>query len=79
MYPIYLYEPGSYRFNLTVSSATSPLISESYGINMIVQENLVNDYQALDKGVALSPVIEEPVYSFISLLDSAYRYVSAKV
>ena len=79
VYPVYLYEPGSYRFNLTVSSATSPLINESYGINMTVKEDLANDYQALDKGIALSPVIEEPVYSFISILDSAYRYISAKV
>ncbi|MDE1761782.1 MAG: hypothetical protein KGH59_01180 [Candidatus Micrarchaeota archaeon] len=67
-YPVIVNEPGVYPFNLTVASATSPLISKSYRINMVVKASVLNDYAAIGQGVPLSPIIYEPMYAIMLLL-----------
>lgn len=71
-YPVFGNEPGVYPFNLTVSSATSSLISKTYKVNLVVKESLLNDYNAVGSGIGLSPIIFEPAYAFMSLLSYLY-------
>lgn len=72
VYPVYASEPGLYEFNLTVTSISSPLITNSYRINLLSQASLLNDYNAVGQGVVLSPMPYGPVYAFISLLNYIY-------
>ncbi len=74
-YPVFLGQPGLYHFNLTVSSSSSSLLSKSYPINFQVNTTLYNDYRAIGSGVVLSPVIFEPAYAFMSLLQNIYSYI----
>jgi hypothetical protein len=76
-YPIFLEEPGAYTFNLTVNSATSPLVTKSYPITFYVNESLPNDYAAVGQGAAISPVIFEPAYAFMSFLSYIYSIISS--
>lgn len=76
VYPVYVKEPGSYMFNLTVTSASSPLITKSYAITLNSQSSLSNDYYALGQGVVISPIILEPAYSVMMLLSEIYRLAS---
>ncbi len=74
-YPVYVDEPGSYPFNLTITSATNHLIQQPYPISFSVVASLYNDYSAIGKGVILSPVIFEPAYAIeylISYIASMY-------
>ncbi len=71
-YPVFADQPGVYPLNLTVYSASSPLINESYHINFIVKESLLNDYKAVGSGISLSPVVFEPAYAFMSFLAYVY-------
>lgn len=72
IYPIYLDSPGTYPFNLTVSSATSPLIKQTFGMDLVVRSSLINDYSAISQGVIVSPIVFEPVYSIMLLLSYIY-------
>lgn len=72
-YPVFINEPGVYPFNLTVASATSPLIKETYPIKFIAKESLLNDYNAIGNGIGLSPIIFEPAYAFMSLISYLYN------
>lgn len=71
-YPVFANQPGVYGFNLTVSSATSPLIREEYPVRLIVRESLLSDYNSVGGGISLSPIIFEPAYAFMSLLGYLY-------
>ena len=71
-YPVFLGQPGLYHFNLTVFSSSSNLIHKSYPITFQVNTTLYNDYSAVGSGVVLSPVIFEPSYAFMSLLQELY-------
>jgi hypothetical protein len=75
-YPVYVDEPGQYVFNLTVTSATSPLIMQSRRITLDVQASVLNDYYATGHGVVLSPIIVEPAYGLMLLLSDAYNYLT---
>ncbi len=76
IYPVFIDEPGSYNFNLTVTSTSSSLISQSYQINLVSQASLLNDYGAIGQGVVLSPVIYGPVYSVMLLINYVYAALS---
>ncbi|MDE1851291.1 MAG: hypothetical protein KGH69_01200 [Candidatus Micrarchaeota archaeon] len=73
VYPVYVNEPGTYDFNMTVSSSTSPLIRSSFPIRMVAQASLLNDYSAVGQGVVLSPVIFQPSYSLMLLISDVYK------
>ncbi|MGC8587105.1 MAG: hypothetical protein ACP5K9_02335 [Candidatus Micrarchaeia archaeon] len=72
-YPVYIDEPGVYKFNLTVSSATSPLVRKSYAITLVSHAGLLNDYSAIGEGVMLSPIIYEPAYAVMLFLGQVYK------
>lgn len=74
-YPIFGNEPGVYSFNLTVTSATSSQLTESYPLKLTVEESLFNDYNAVGNGIGLSPIIFEPAYVFMSAIYYAYTLV----
>ncbi len=76
-YPVYVDEPGVYSFNITVSSASSFLISKSYRIHFISKATLLNDYKAIGKGVVLSPIIFEPEYAFMLFLSYLYNAITS--
>jgi hypothetical protein len=76
IYPIYVNEPGTYHFNLTVVSATSPSIGATFPVTVVAQASLLNDYSAVGQGVILSPIIMEPSYEFMLLLSYIYRHIS---
>ena len=75
LYPIFIDEPGSYSFNLTINSTTSPLLKKSYGVTLVAQASLLNDYSATGQGVVLSPIIYEPVYAFMLLVNDVYHLI----
>ncbi len=75
LYPVFVNEPGVYKFNFTIDSATSPLVHRTYPMVLTVQSSLLNDYSATGQGVILSPVIYEPVYAFMQLINYLYRLV----
>lgn len=74
-YPVFVNEPGIYKFNLSVSSATSPLIHKQYQITLIGKASVINDYSAINEGVVLSPIIYEPAYAVMLLLKYLYSLV----
>ncbi|MDE1823651.1 MAG: hypothetical protein KGH50_04990, partial [Candidatus Micrarchaeota archaeon] len=73
IYPVYVNEPGTYNFNMIVSSSTSPLIHSDFAMRMVAQASLLNDYSAVGQGVVLSPVIFQPSYSLMLLLSDIYK------
>ncbi len=76
VYPVYVNEPGVYKFNLTVNSGSSPLIQKSYRVQMTAKASLGNDYSAIGQGVLLSPIIYEPAYAFMFLLGKIYHIIA---
>jgi hypothetical protein len=74
-YPIYANEPGEYNFNLTINSTTSPTLRQTFPIKLVAQASLLNDYSATGQGVVLSPIIYEPAYAFMLLLNNLYHLV----
>jgi hypothetical protein len=74
-YPIYVNEPGEYNFNLTVNSTTSPALRQTFQIKLVAHSSLLNDYSATGQGVVLSPIIYEPAYAFMLLLNNLYHLV----
>ncbi len=73
VYPVYVNESGNYNFNLTVSSATSPLIKRSYPVSLVARASLLNDYSAIGQGVILSPVVFYPSYELMLFLSYVYN------
>ncbi len=76
VYPVYVNESGTYNFNLTVSSTTSPSIKLAYPISLVAAASLQNDYSAVGQGVILSPVIFYPSYELMLILSYVYNSVS---
>ncbi len=76
VYPVYVNEPGQYKFNLTVSSTTSPSLAVSYPIDLIASESLLNDYGSVGQGVLLSPIIFDPSYEVMLLISYISRIVN---
>lgn len=72
-YPVFADEPGVYEMNVSVASATSPLIRKSYPVRFVVKASLLNDYEAVGNGMGLSPIIFEPAYAFMSAISYLYR------
>ncbi|MDE1768033.1 MAG: hypothetical protein KGH62_01570, partial [Candidatus Micrarchaeota archaeon] len=75
VYPVYVNEPGTYSFNLTVGSTTNPALHLSQHINMTASESLLNDYRSVGQGVVLSPVIFDPSYELMLFLSYIYKLV----
>ena len=75
VYPVYVDEAGKYRFNLTVSSTTSPSLALSFPMNLTARSSLINDYKAVGQGVMLSPVIFDPAYELMLFLSYLYKLV----
>lgn len=76
-YPVYVNEPGSYAFNLTVNSSSSQQVRKTFKINLVAQATLLNDYSAISQGAILSPVVFAPPYSIMALIAYLYKtYVS---
>lgn len=73
LYPVFLNEPGVYSFNLTINSTTSPLIHNTYRAQLVVESSVLNDYSATGQGLLLSPLIYEPSYAFMLLLNDIYK------
>ncbi|MDE1845841.1 MAG: hypothetical protein KGH53_00970 [Candidatus Micrarchaeota archaeon] len=69
VYPVFVNVPGVYNYNITVNSGTSTLISKSFPITMTAQASLLNDYGAVGQGVVLSPIIYEPTYAVMLLVN----------
>lgn len=78
-YPVFIGQPGKYYLNLTVSSSSSQFLKRSYPVVFQVNTTLYNDYKALGSGVSISPVIFEPAYAFMSLIQYLYSILSKLV
>ena len=77
VYPVFVNVPGVYTFNLTVNSGTSALIAKSFPITMTAQASLLNDFGAVGQGVVLSPIIYEPTYAVMLLINYIASYFNA--
>jgi hypothetical protein len=78
IYPVFENEPGVYLFNLTINSTTSPLIHQTYPIMLTTHASLFNDFSATGQGVVLSPIIYEPAYAVMLLLNDIYRAIVSR-
>lgn len=68
VYPIYEYEPGTYKARMYVGSTASSLVHKQANVTMVVRASVPNDYKAIGYGAAVFPVIYEPVYAVMYLL-----------
>ncbi|MEM3241204.1 MAG: hypothetical protein QXV13_02000 [Candidatus Micrarchaeaceae archaeon] len=68
-YPVYENEPGTYQFTVSVVSATSPLVHRSFKAELIVNSSVANDYSAVGRGLIVEPIIYEPAYALMLLID----------
>ncbi len=75
-YPIFIGQPGRYYLNLTISSSSSRFLKRSYPILFEVNTTVYNDYKAVGSGVSISPVIFEPAYAFMSLVQYLYSLIT---
>ena len=75
-YPIFENEPGIYRMNITVDSATSSLVFDSFPVKFEVKNSLLNDFNAVGNGVGLSPIIFEPSYAVMSGIYYIYSILA---
>lgn len=73
IYPLYEQEPGSYKANITVLSSASSRIKKSAQVNLTIQASVPNDYQAIGDGSVGFPVIYEPAYAFMYLINLILR------
>jgi uncharacterized membrane protein len=75
LYPVYMNEPGVYRFNITVNSTTSPHLRQTFALKLTTQASVINDFSATGEGVLLSPIIYQPAYSFMLLISDVYHMI----
>lgn len=74
VYPIYVYEPGSYQVRVHVFSEASNLIYQDTNITLVAAPSLLNDYSAIGKGTLAFPIVYEPAYAVMYLIS---RFVNA--
>lgn len=74
-YPVYEYQPGIYKFNISITSATSSVVHKSLPVKLVVSSNLENDYIATGEGLLASPIVYEPAYAFMLLLSYLYKHM----
>ncbi|MEM3781405.1 MAG: hypothetical protein QXT43_00380 [Candidatus Micrarchaeaceae archaeon] len=72
-YPVYEDEPGTYPFTLTVVSATSPLVQSHFNAELIVNSSVANDYAAVGRGLIVEPIIYEPAYALMLLIEKLFK------
>ncbi len=68
-YPISINEPGVYTLYINVTSTSSSLVHKLYAINTTVSASLLNDYTAASEGAIISPVIFQPAYAIMHLIE----------
>ncbi|MEM0074290.1 MAG: hypothetical protein QXX70_00120, partial [Candidatus Micrarchaeaceae archaeon] len=54
---------------VSVVSATSPLVHRSFKAELIVNSSVANDYSAVGRGLIVEPIIYEPAYALMLLID----------
>ena len=73
VYQIFAGEPGVYRTTLRVSSASSALISQQSNITLTVQASIPNDYAAIGEGTLAFPIVYEPAYAVMYLINLLFN------
>jgi len=61
-------EETLYNVKITARSLSSPLISQSQPVSLMVRSNLISDYKATSNGVLLFPFLMAPMYSLAGLI-----------
>jgi hypothetical protein len=74
-YPVYSTTPGVYPLVVTVVSTTSPLVRETENTKFTVRESVLNDYAAIGHGTLVFPIIDEPMYAVMYLLERIYAHL----
>ena len=77
VYGIYENEPGIYNINLRVSSISSPRIYKETGVSLNIAASVPNDYEALGQGALAFPIIYEPAYAIMYLIQLLVHVYSA--
>ncbi len=75
VYPVYENAPGVYPFNLSITSATSPLVHKAFKLELIVNSSVANDYAATGQGMLIFPIIYEPAYAFMLFLEKVAQAI----
>ncbi len=73
VYPVYENEPGAYVANVSVVSSSSPLVKAYHNVNLTVIASVPNDYQAIGDGSIGFPIIYEPIYAIMYLINVIAR------
>lgn len=75
VYPVYVNEPGSYRTTLYVSAFSSPLVYKQGNVTIVTKASVPNDYAALGQGAPVFPIIYEPAYAVMYLINLLARNI----
>ena len=74
IYPIYQYTPGVYKADMHVSSLESPLVYKSENVTLTVRAGLLSDYNAIGMGSVTFPIIYEPAYAVMYLINLLFGH-----
>jgi hypothetical protein len=74
IYPIFQNTPGSYTANITVTSASSPLVTKEIPVNLVVKRSLLNDFSALGQGELVFPVVNAPAYAVMYVISLLLKH-----
>jgi hypothetical protein len=74
-YPVYSPTPGIYHLIVTAVSSTSPLVKETENTQFTVSESVLNDYAAIGHGTLIFPIMSEPAYAVMYLLERIYAHI----
>ena len=73
VYQIYAGEPGVYHTTMRVSSVSSPRIYQQSNITLTVKASIPNDYAAIGEGTPAFPIIYEPAYAVMYLINLLFN------
>ncbi len=73
IYSIYAQEPNVYHTVLRVSSVASSRISQQSNITLTVKASIPNDYAAIGEGTPAFPIIYEPAYAVMYLINLLFN------
>ncbi|MCC7552660.1 hypothetical protein KO317_03265 [Candidatus Micrarchaeota archaeon] len=72
LYEIVGNEEEKYNIQITATSESSSIITNSKKIELTVDTNLISDWKATNNGLLIFPIIEAPIYSLMGLISNLF-------
>ncbi len=74
-YTVYENTSGTWNLNVRVVSTESPLVYKETNVTLEVGESVLSDYGAIGDGAVAFPIIYEPVYAIMYLINGIIKSV----